>query len=171
MPLVGEVAKYIISAGGKNLGFTLEDLTTFGGRATETQRRKRHLADGVADLVVGSRRRAVRGASAGRMPLHQRVGNDWLAFSLLVFFGAPPSKTTIEATVLVPPRCEISKHSRMRGTFLSERIAWSASTLSLPAKNVGELTFCALPSLRWHSRLPIGSRAPRVVSPSSTPVR
>ena len=42
---------------------------------------------GAADLVVGSRRQAVRGASAGRMPLHQRLGNDWLAFSLFVFFG------------------------------------------------------------------------------------
>jgi glycosyltransferase involved in cell wall biosynthesis len=42
---------------------------------------------GQADLVVGSRRRAVRGASAGRMPLHQRLGNEWLALSLFVFFG------------------------------------------------------------------------------------
>jgi glycosyltransferase involved in cell wall biosynthesis len=42
---------------------------------------------GVADLVVGSRRLAVRGASPGRMPLHQRLGNDWLAFSLRLFFG------------------------------------------------------------------------------------
>jgi glycosyltransferase involved in cell wall biosynthesis len=42
---------------------------------------------GEADLVVGSRRRAVRGAAAGRMPLHQRLGNDWLAFNLFVFFG------------------------------------------------------------------------------------
>jgi glycosyltransferase involved in cell wall biosynthesis len=42
---------------------------------------------GVADLVVGSRRAAVRGASAGRMPLHQRLGNDWLALSLRLFFG------------------------------------------------------------------------------------
>jgi len=42
---------------------------------------------GEADLVVGSRRLAVHGAAAGRMPLHQRLGNDWLAFSLFVFFG------------------------------------------------------------------------------------
>lgn len=42
---------------------------------------------GVADLVIGSRRRAVRGASSGRMPLHQRLGNDWLAFSLWLVFG------------------------------------------------------------------------------------
>jgi glycosyltransferase involved in cell wall biosynthesis len=42
---------------------------------------------GVADLVIGSRRRAVRGASTGRMPLHQRLGNDCLALSLWVFFG------------------------------------------------------------------------------------
>ena len=42
---------------------------------------------GVADLAVGSRRLAVRGAAAGRMPLHQRLGNDWLALNLLVFFG------------------------------------------------------------------------------------
>jgi hypothetical protein len=40
-----------------------------------------------ADLVVGSRRRAVRRAAAGRMPLHQRLGNDWLAFNLRIFFG------------------------------------------------------------------------------------
>jgi len=42
---------------------------------------------GEADLVIGSRRRAVRGVAAGRMPLHQRLGNDWLAFNLFVFFG------------------------------------------------------------------------------------
>ena len=42
---------------------------------------------GVADLVIGSRREAVHGGAAGRMPLHQRLGNDWLAFNLLVFFG------------------------------------------------------------------------------------
>ena len=42
---------------------------------------------GVADLVIGLRRRAVRGASLGRMPLHQRLGNDWLALSLWLFFG------------------------------------------------------------------------------------
>ena len=42
---------------------------------------------GVADLVIGSRRRAVRGAATGRMPPHQRLGNDWLAFSLRLFFG------------------------------------------------------------------------------------
>jgi glycosyltransferase involved in cell wall biosynthesis len=42
---------------------------------------------GVADLVVGSRREAVRGASAGHMPWHQRRGNDWLAVSLLFWFG------------------------------------------------------------------------------------
>lgn len=42
---------------------------------------------GVADLVVGSRREAVRGASDGRMPLHQRLGNHWLAVSLLFWFG------------------------------------------------------------------------------------
>jgi glycosyltransferase involved in cell wall biosynthesis len=42
---------------------------------------------GAADLVVGSRRRAVRGISPGRMPLHQRLGNDWLAVNLRLFFG------------------------------------------------------------------------------------
>jgi glycosyltransferase involved in cell wall biosynthesis len=42
---------------------------------------------GAADLVVGSRRLAVRGASPGRMPLHQRLGNDWLALNLRFFFG------------------------------------------------------------------------------------
>ena len=42
---------------------------------------------GVADLVIGSRRRAVRGASTGRMPVHQRLGNDWLALNLWLFFG------------------------------------------------------------------------------------
>ena len=36
---------------------------------------------------IGSRRRAVRGAATGRMPLHQRLGNDWLALNLWVFFG------------------------------------------------------------------------------------
>lgn len=42
---------------------------------------------GAADLVVGSRRSAVRGLSAGRMPLHQRLGNVWLALDLRLFFG------------------------------------------------------------------------------------
>ena len=42
---------------------------------------------GVADLVIGSRQRAVRGAAPGRMPLHQRLGNDWLALNLWLFFG------------------------------------------------------------------------------------
>jgi glycosyltransferase involved in cell wall biosynthesis len=42
---------------------------------------------GVADLVIGSRRRALRGAATGRMPLHQRLGNDWLAINLRLFFG------------------------------------------------------------------------------------
>ena len=57
----------------------------------------------VADLVVGERRAAVRPRPArpraavpgageisppvGRMPLHQRVGNDWLALSLCLLFG------------------------------------------------------------------------------------
>lgn len=42
---------------------------------------------GVADLVVGSRRVAVRGADAGHMPWHQRVGNEYLALALRVLFG------------------------------------------------------------------------------------
>jgi glycosyltransferase involved in cell wall biosynthesis len=58
---------------------------------------------GVADLVVGERRAAVRSRSdrpraavfatgeispsSGRMPLHQRVGNEWLALSLRLLFG------------------------------------------------------------------------------------
>ena len=42
---------------------------------------------GVAGLAIGSRRRAVRGASPGHMPLHQRLGNDWLALNLWLFFG------------------------------------------------------------------------------------
>jgi glycosyltransferase involved in cell wall biosynthesis len=50
---------------------------------------------GVADLVVGERRAAVRphaarpasGSATGRMPLHQRIGNDWLALSLRLLFG------------------------------------------------------------------------------------
>ncbi len=41
---------------------------------------------GRADLVIGSRRAAVRGRQ-GRMPLHQRLGNDWLALTLRVLFG------------------------------------------------------------------------------------
>ena len=42
---------------------------------------------GVSDLVIGSRRRAVRGAAAGHMPWHQRLGNDWLALNLRLLFG------------------------------------------------------------------------------------
>jgi glycosyltransferase involved in cell wall biosynthesis len=45
------------------------------------------LLAGVADLVIGSRRQAVRGAAAGHMPWHQRRGNDWLAVSLRFWFG------------------------------------------------------------------------------------
>jgi glycosyltransferase involved in cell wall biosynthesis len=49
------------------------------------------LAD-IADLVVGERRAAVRPrrapvAGQGRMPLHQRLGNDGLALSLRLLFG------------------------------------------------------------------------------------
>ena len=29
----------------------------------------------------------MRGAAAGRMPLHQRLGNDWLALNLWLLFG------------------------------------------------------------------------------------
>lgn len=58
---------------------------------TDDPAQARYLAEpvlaGVADLVVGSRRRAVRGAASGRMPLHQRLGNDWLAVSLWLVFG------------------------------------------------------------------------------------
>ena len=42
---------------------------------------------GVADLVIGSRQRAVRGAATGHMPLHQRLGNVWLALSMRLLFG------------------------------------------------------------------------------------
>jgi glycosyltransferase involved in cell wall biosynthesis len=58
---------------------------------TDDPAQVRHLVGpilaGKADLVVGSRRLAVHGAAAGRMPLHQRLGNDWLAVNLFVFFG------------------------------------------------------------------------------------
>lgn len=42
---------------------------------------------GVADLVIGSRHEAVWAGSNGRMPLHQRLGNLWLAGSLRLLFG------------------------------------------------------------------------------------
>jgi glycosyltransferase involved in cell wall biosynthesis len=58
---------------------------------TDDPAQARHLVGpvlaGVADLVVGSRSKAVLGASAGRMPVHQRLGNAWLAFALRVLFG------------------------------------------------------------------------------------
>ena len=58
---------------------------------TDDPAQVRHLVGpvlaGAADLVVGSRRAAVRGVAAGRMPLHQRLGNDWLGLNLIVFFG------------------------------------------------------------------------------------
>ncbi len=41
---------------------------------------------GESDLVIGSRRDAVRGRQAG-MPLHQRLGNDSLAITLRTLFG------------------------------------------------------------------------------------
>lgn len=45
--------------------------------------------DGVADLVIGLRGTALRGGSAGRMPLHQRLGNRGLAGVLRLCFGLP----------------------------------------------------------------------------------
>lgn len=42
---------------------------------------------GAADLVIGSRRDAVRGAASGHMPLHQRLGNEALAAGLALLFG------------------------------------------------------------------------------------
>ncbi len=58
---------------------------------TDDPAQARYLAEpvlaGVVDLVIGSRRRAVHGGAPGRMPLHQRLGNDWLAFNLWFFFG------------------------------------------------------------------------------------
>jgi glycosyltransferase involved in cell wall biosynthesis len=74
---------------------------------TDDPAQVRHLVgpilSGAADLVVGERRTAVRpratrrdrsaacsptGPDAtGRMPLHQRLGNDWLALSLRLLFG------------------------------------------------------------------------------------
>jgi glycosyltransferase involved in cell wall biosynthesis len=58
---------------------------------TDDPAQVRHLVGpvlaGAADLVLGSRRQAVLGRSAGRMPLHQRLGNAWLGFSLRQFFG------------------------------------------------------------------------------------
>jgi glycosyltransferase involved in cell wall biosynthesis len=53
----------------------------------EAERLAGPVLDGAADLVIGSRRDAVRGAAAGRMPLHQRLGNEWLAASLAILFG------------------------------------------------------------------------------------
>ncbi len=53
----------------------------------EAERLARPVLDGAADLVIGSRRDAVHGAAAGRMPLHQRLGNEWLAASLAILFG------------------------------------------------------------------------------------
>jgi len=47
----------------------------------------RPVLEGAADLVVGSRRDAVCGSSTGRMPLHQRLGNRWLAICFAVLFG------------------------------------------------------------------------------------
>jgi glycosyltransferase involved in cell wall biosynthesis len=75
---------------------------------TDDPRQVRHLAGpvlgGVADLVIGERRAAARPRAArrharpnaadpsvaavtGRMPLHQRLGNEWLALSLRLLFG------------------------------------------------------------------------------------
>jgi hypothetical protein len=63
---------------------------------TDDPAQARHLVGpvlaGVADVVVGERREAVRpraahDGTAGRMPLHQRLGNDWLALGLRLLFG------------------------------------------------------------------------------------
>jgi glycosyltransferase involved in cell wall biosynthesis len=61
------------------------------GDGTDDPAQVRHivgpvLAD-VADLVVGSRHLAVRDADDGRMPWHQRVGNEYLALALRLLFG------------------------------------------------------------------------------------
>ncbi len=44
------------------------------------------ILSGTADLAIGSRRAAVRGRQ-GRMPLHQRLGNGWLALAFRALFG------------------------------------------------------------------------------------
>ncbi len=58
---------------------------------TDDPAQVRHLVGpvlaGVADLVIGSRRSAVRGHAEGHMPLHQRLGNAWLALTMRLFFG------------------------------------------------------------------------------------
>jgi glycosyltransferase involved in cell wall biosynthesis len=46
----------------------------------------RPILEGVADLVIGSRHDAVRRVESD-MPLHQRLGNDWLSLSLALLFG------------------------------------------------------------------------------------
>ncbi len=44
------------------------------------------------------------------------------------FFGLPSSNTTMLATVSVPCRLEISKHSIFFGRFVSLKSLWSAAT-------------------------------------------
>jgi glycosyltransferase involved in cell wall biosynthesis len=77
-------ARAAAAAGARAVVFMEADGTDDPGQA-------RYLVEpvlaGAADLVIGSRRRAVHGAASGRMPLHQRLGNDWLALNLWLFFG------------------------------------------------------------------------------------
>ena len=77
-------ARAAVAAGARAVVFMEAD-------GTDDPAQARYLVEpvlaGVADLVIGSRRRAVRGAATGRMPLHQRLGNDWLALNLWLLFG------------------------------------------------------------------------------------
>jgi glycosyltransferase involved in cell wall biosynthesis len=77
-------ARAAAAAGARAVVFMEADGTDDPGQA-------RYLVEpvlaGATDLVIGSRRRAVHGAASGRMPLHQRLGNDWLALNLWLFFG------------------------------------------------------------------------------------
>jgi glycosyltransferase involved in cell wall biosynthesis len=72
------------AAGARVVVFMEADGTDDPAEARELAR---PILDGAADLVIGSRRDAVHGAASGRMPLHQRLGNDALAFALRVLFG------------------------------------------------------------------------------------
>ncbi len=136
---------------------------------TDDPAQARMLADPVlrdrADLVIGSRRAAVRG-NQGRMPLHQRLGNDCLALALWAFFGlrlsddgpfravsgallgrlalgerayAFPTEMAVQAKLLKARVLAIDTHYRLRVGRSKIAGTWRGSLLA-----VRDITWCLL---------------------------
>jgi glycosyltransferase involved in cell wall biosynthesis len=155
-------ARSAVGAGARAVVFMEAD-------GTDDPAQARLLADpvlgGRADLVIGSRRTAVRGQQ-GRMPLHQRLGNDCLALALWVFFGlrlsddgpfravsgslldrlaleerayAFPTEMAVQARLLKARVLAIDTHYRLRVGRSKIAGTWRGSLLA-----VRDITWCLL---------------------------